>query len=186
MSDYGHIVISSNMKDWDAQVIKFFTGSYFSHALLTVNVLDRLVALEATGKGTSAVPFDIGYESNDGEDYVMFSVNIPQEVKDVAISKCLDDLEKTYGYLELPWFAWRAVCKLFGKDIRSKDNWSQAGIICSEYASNYLKSCGLQDLFKDFGQGSISAQDVYEICKAHPEVFTEVKRKIRNPGDSRL
>ena len=186
--EFGHIVLSRGFTSWTSKYIAKFTDSYFSHSFLTAPPMcDRLMAIEATEGGVSAIPFDSGYETNSDEDFIMWELKLPEEVKKAAISKLLDDLERGYGFLEYPWLMWRWICGKFGRDIKKQKNWSDAGIVCSELVVMYLTYCGLGYLFEDFGgEASVVPQDLYKIIYAHPELFVEVKRKIRSPDDKRL
>ena len=52
---------------------------------------------------------------------------------------------KSYGKLQIIWFAWRAINEIFHNDIRLHKNWFPNGTVCSEinwwtlkYASEYI------------------------------------------------
>lgn len=171
--EFGHICFSVNHKSFTAKVIKFFTRSRWSHSFITAPpiIKERLMVLEATGEGVTSIPLDVGYLEDPTEDCIIFKVKIDDNLKIESINNILNSLQTGYGFLELPWFAWRGICYWFGKDIKSQDNWSQAGIICSELASNYLRGLGLGYLLEGFGKGSINAQDLYEICLNNPDIF---------------
>ena len=173
MNNYGHIVLAFTIDNFDGKIIKFFTRSKWSHSFITIpDILGRPMCLEAADSGVSALAFDYGYKNDPVENYNKWNVKLPKEVKDYAISECLNDLQTKYGYLELPWFGWRAfLLWAFNKDIKSENNWCQKGTICSELCVKYLTLCGLGYLFKDFGNGSVSPQDIENIMLAHPELF---------------
>jgi hypothetical protein len=176
---YGHVVLSGAKTGFTSKAIKFFTGSLYSHSLITIpSIVDTEMCMEAADCGVSCLPFNKGYRQDPTEIYSMFEINVPQEIKDEAITQLLDLLEQSYGYFEIPWFMWRALNLKFGRDIKNQDNWSQKGTICSELCVLYLKLCGFSDLFRDFGEGSVCPQDLSEIMKAHPEYFTLIEERL--------
>jgi len=173
---YGHIVLASTKSGFVPNAIKWFTSSKFSHSLVTIpSILDVPLCIEAAEHGVDAARFDTSYANNLGQGYEVWSVSISDEIKDAAIIETLSDLETGYGFLEYPWFMWRAICKLFGKDIKSQNNWNTDGMICSQLCVAYLKSCKLEYIFVGYGSGSIAPQDLQDIFKAHPELFTLVQ-----------
>lgn len=179
MSSYGHIVLANSKKGVVPAIIRYVTKSQYSHSLLTIpNILEVPMCVEAADSGVSMLRFDRGYTENKDQEIAIFSVNISQEDKDKAIIQCLNSLQLGYGYLELFWFIWRAFNKFIGRDIKNQDNWVANGIICSELCRMYLSYAGLGHLFKEFGNGALNAEDLRQIMLDHPDVFTEIKKKI--------
>lgn len=177
--EYGCIVISNTKKGFTQSVIRLVTRSKYSHSFFTIpSVLGKEMAVEAAGCGISAVPFESAYRNNPKVSYRIYRFKVDGLVKDKAIGKALEKLQTGYGYLELPWFMWRAVNLWFGRDIRAQDNWYQRGEICSEYTSEYISDCEHSKLFDSFGLGSVNAQDILEICEANPELFELTEEKI--------
>jgi hypothetical protein len=174
--EYGHIVISDNVKNkLTSPVIRLFTGSEWSHSFVTIpSILGVPMCIEASSEGVDTLRMDKGYIDNPDERLIIYKVNIPNEIKDEAIKVCLNELQVKYGYLELPWFAWRWINEKLGKDIRNQDNWSQAGVICSELCVTYLTACGLGHLVEAFGKGAVNAEDVRKIAEANPQYFTKI------------
>ena len=175
MNDYGHIVLANSKKGIVPAIIRFFTKSQFSHSLIKLpDILGIPMCMEAADNGVSMLRFDLGYIDNKDQDINIFQVNISQEAKDRAIIHCLDSLEVRYGHLELLWFIWRAINKFFGRDIKNQNNWVENGIICSELCRIYLSSADLGNLFKDFGTGSLNAEDLRQIMLENPDIFTRI------------
>ena len=176
--DFGHVVLSRSKSSWISKQIAFFTGSYFSHAFVTAPPMcDRLMCLEAVAGGVSAIPFDIAYENCPDESFIEYDVLVSAEIKEKALSVIMNNLEIGYGFLEYPWLIWRWLCKKLGKDIKSHNNWSNDGIICSELVVEYLTECGLGKLFEGFGVAAVTPEDLYQIVLANPQYFKEIKRK---------
>lgn len=177
--EYGHVCISNDKNKVGSWLIRKITRSKWSHAFLTIpEILGQPMAMESIGTGVTISSFDSGYKNNDHKSYRMYRFKRVIEQKDKAIVGLIKkDLQSGYGFLELPWFAWRAICKIFGKDIKHKDNWSQAGVICSELVAEYITNAGYPWLFAAFGKGSINAQDIFETVEANPEIFELVESK---------
>jgi hypothetical protein len=175
----GNIVLASSKGSFIPTCIKWFTKSQFSHSFITVpDMLNIPMCIEAAANGVDATRFDNSYVNNLKEGYQVWSVKIEQTIKDNAVKSILNDLETSYGYLEYPWFMWRALNRLFGRDIKSQNNWNTDGMICSQLCVAYLKECGLSGVLVGYGSGSIAPQDLQDIFKAHPELF-EVVEQVR-------
>jgi hypothetical protein len=178
MSEYGYVCVSNSKKAFVGRIIKFVTRSNFSHSFITVpDMLGERMVMEAAANGVSVVPFNKAYRVDPDEGYRIYRFKADPAAKDAAILTIAQSLETGYGFLELPWFIWRAVNRLFGRDIRGQNNWSDAGTICSELAAQYISMSGFSHLFEDFGRCSVNAQDIFEICKANPELFELIEVK---------
>lgn len=172
---YGNIVLASTKSGFVPNAIKSFTGSIFSHSLVTMPaVLGVPMCIEAAETGVDFTRFDTGYVNAQDQGYEVWNIKIDQSIKDKAIISILSDLEISYGFLQYPWFMWRRVCLFFGKDIKSQRNWDHNGIICSQLCVAYLKACGLGHIFKGYGDGSVAPQDLQNIFKSHPELFEKI------------
>jgi hypothetical protein len=175
---YGYVVLVDTKTGFIPNAIKWFTGSQLSHSLVTVPpILNTPMCIEAAEGGVDMLRFDTGYINNPNEAYQVWSFEAPDAVKDAAILSIVNDLEITYGFLQYPWFIWRRINLLFGRDIKSQDNWSNQGMVCSQVCVAYLTACGLTDMFAGYGKGSISPQDLQDIFRAHPETFTLIETK---------
>lgn len=178
MMHYGHVCFSYSKGEFVPRAIAWFTGSQWSHTFITVPpMLGRELAMECGAGGIEMVTFDVAYRKNPGQKYEVYRVKASQEVIDRAIFACLDKLEQPYGYLEYPWFIWRSINRWFGRDIKGQDNWSKRRKVCAGFVDFYLDELRWQELSKDYGWNSINAQDIYEIVKAHPELFELVESK---------
>ena len=178
---YGNLVLASTKKGIIPNAIKWFTNSVFSHSFVTMpDILGTPMCMDASESGVDMLRFDYGYSDNPGQGYQVWELKLPQNVKDKAIVQILKDLETSYGFLAFPWFVWRKVCRWFGKDVKAQNNWSQAGMICSQLCVAYLLACGLESVFKGYGTGSIAPQDLQNIFVAHPELFEKIE-EVRLP-----
>lgn len=169
---YGNICLATSRTSFLSKMIRWFTRSSFSHSFVTMpDVLGVPMCIEASEGGVDMARMDLNYTSNADEALEVWELSAPLDAKNKAVQSVLSDLEITYGILEYPWFIWRRICGLFGKDIRSRDNWNQGGMICSQLCVAYLSACGLSSIFAGYGKGSVAPQDLREIMLAHPELF---------------
>lgn len=176
--EYGYVCFAYSKNEWVAKAIAWFTKSQWSHSFITVPpMLGKEMVMEAASGGTQMVMFDGAYRNNPNQKYEVYRLKVDKQVIDEAILKCMERLEMPYGYMEYPWFIWRSINKLFGRDIKAQDNWSQKDEVCSGLASFFLNSATLQILFAGFGKNSVTAQDVYEIVKANPDLFELVESR---------
>lgn len=177
--DYGYVCFAYSKNEWIARAIAWFTGSQWSHSFITVpSMLGKQMALEAAGSGVSMVAFDSAYRNNPNQNYAVFRFKADQFAINCAILRCVEMLETPYGYAEYPWFVWRGINKALGRDIKSQNNWSQQGTVCSGLVRMYLEESGYATLLSGFGKDSANAQDVYEAVLAHPELFELVETNI--------
>jgi len=171
--DYGDIALAGCKDNWLSKCIMWFTNSRFSHSFVTMpEILGIPMCIEAVEGGIDMSRYDTGYLNNMAEGLQVWFIDIDQEIKDEAIKNVINYLEVSYGFLEYAYFIWRKICLIFGKDIKSQDNWeANSGLICSQLCVTYLKACGLDDVLQGYGNGSIAPQDLQDIFKAHPETF---------------
>lgn len=176
--EYGHVVLANSKQEFTARMIKLLTRSQWSHSLVTsAPQLGVEMGMEAAGSGVSQLPFDKAYRQDPGQGFRVYRINLAQDVKDSALRSILPELESPYGYADLPWFIWRAINRLFGRDIKSQNNWASKNDICSQLVVKYLTACGLSALFAGYGVNTIAPQDLQEIMDAHPETFQVIENK---------
>ena len=179
---YGYLVLARRTNDWTSHLTAYITQGYFSHAfVLTPTVAARMLCIEAEVEGVTASPFDTTYRENLNRDYIVFRVKVKNNK--AGINAVLSKLETGYGFAQMLWFLWRFICAKFGKDIKSQDNWFyKDGTLCSQLASEYLFAAGLSDIFCEYGLGSISPNDIYEVAKSRPDLFEEIESRISDPN----
>lgn len=176
--NYGYVCVSNTKKSFQSSVIRFFTQSSWSHSFITIpDLVGTPLAMEAAGSGVSICSFNKHYRDDKTQAYKVYRFRADPIAIDSALAQLLVELQTGYGYLELPWFAWRGLNKMFGRDISSQDNWSQAGRICSELVAQYITYAGYPQLLGRFGRGSINAQDIFEMVESNPEIFELIESK---------
>lgn len=179
---YGHIVLASTSGDFVASAIRFFTGpkvftpSRYSHAFVTMPpLLGVPMCAEDSSAGVDMLRFDTGYLQNPAETVEVWQLNIPQASKDAGLQAVIGKLEQSYGYLEIPWFIWRWLNRLVGRDIKHQDNWSQTDSVCSGLVRNqYIENNGLKAFWAAYGQNSVCPQDLRDIMVTRPDLFTMI------------
>lgn len=175
--NYGYVGFSYSKNIWYDKIIAKITKSKWSHSFITVpSILGREMVMESVAGGICMIPFDFAYRTNENQNYELYRFNISQDKIDQSIMQCLNTLESSYGFLEYPWFLWRSICKLFGKDIKKQNNWSPQGTVCSGLTRYFIENAG-ENLFNDYGIDSANAQDIYEVVLAHPELFELIESK---------
>ena len=172
----GDIVLAQCKNNLISKAIEWFTKSQFSHSFVIIpSILGVPVCMEAEAGGVEVGRFDKNYQNNINEGYEIWTIAISPYLKERAIISITNDLEVAYGFLQYTWFIWRRICSLLGKDIKAKNNWNNKGLICSQLVCAYLIACGLSNILEGYGKGSVSPQDLQDIMKAHPELFTMIE-----------
>ena len=173
---YGNIVLAGTQGSFVPNAIKWFTNSKFSHSFVTTpEILGVAMCIEAAESGVDFCRFDSHYSNDLTQGYEVWNIKIDQNIKDIAITSILNDLETSYGFLQYPWFIWRRICLFCGKDIKVQNNWDKNGMICSQLCVAYLDACGLSNVLSGYGNGSVSPQDLQDIFKQHPELFEKIE-----------
>ena len=154
--------------------IRFVTASKWSHSFV---VIDEETVLEAN-KRVEETPLSF-YRNHPNASYELYRIvkADPDRVTRAIGHICRVYTGNEYGYLQIPFFLFRAVYRWLGKQYESK-TWT-AGTICSELVYVY------QELVADWFVGvdssidsdTCSPQDLYEIVKANPDCYQLIERK---------
>jgi hypothetical protein len=175
---YGYIGFAYTKNEWIAKAISWFTKSKWSHSFITIPpMLDKEMVMEAVKGGVEVDMFERGYRNNHNQRYEIYKFNCNKSDIDSAIIVCANHLQESYGFLQYPWFMWRSLNKLFGKDIKDQNNWSSRGEVCSDLTRRFIEGSGHKELFKEYGTDSATAQDIYEIVKNNPQLFELIEKK---------
>jgi hypothetical protein len=179
MIDYGYVCFAYTKNKWYDWCIAKVTKSKWSHSFLTCPpILGKEMAMEACDNGVDVTLFDSSYRNNINESYAIYKMKISKVCKDKSIKNRMKELERSYGYLEYPWLMWRYLNSLFGRDIKSQNNWCQNGtVICSQLLREYISDCGFSYLFEGYGKGSVTPEDIYQIVLKNPKIFKLIESK---------
>jgi hypothetical protein len=172
----GCIVLSNTKGEFIGSAIRFISKSKFSHSFVTMPpILEIPMCAEDSSLGVDMLRFDTGYLQDTNESIEVWEVNIPDDAKDAGLLAVLNELEQGYGYSEFPWFIWRWLNGIFGRDIKAQDNWSQKNSVCSGLVRDrYIANSGLSNLFDGFGRNSVWPEDISQIMRSRPDLFTLV------------
>jgi hypothetical protein len=176
--DYGYVCFAYTKNEFIANAISSITQSKWSHSFITIPpILDQRVVMEAAGNGIDVTMFNLSYKNNPNESYEIYRFKAPKDKIDKSIISCMEILERPYPYLELLWFMWRRLNKVFGRDIKDQNNWFRNGLVCSGLVRKFIEGAGFKKLFHGFGVDSVCPQDIYEIVLVHPKLFELVEKK---------
>jgi hypothetical protein len=177
--DYGYIAFSYTKNELTAKLIAKITQSKWSHSFIIVPpMLGKEMVMEAASNGISMATFQENYRDNPNESYEVYRFNAPQGKIDKSILNCMEKLERPYPYMELLWFVWRRINKVFGRDIKNQNNWFTNGVVCSGLVRKFIEGSGFKKLFKGFGIDAVAPEDAYEIVIANPKLFELIEKKI--------
>jgi hypothetical protein len=161
------------------KLIKFFTGSKWSHSFIVTLPFAGEDAVQEAVMAVQVVPLS-RYRDDPNCAYEIYRVAVSAEAIPVALEYCFNEYAGIkYGYLQLPWFAWRWINEKIGRDIRKENNWLTDGVICSELVYDYLKQLSPYtfELLSGFNPDIIQSEDIYRIVKAHPEAFQLIEEQ---------
>mgnify|MGYP002353996246 FL=1 len=159
--------------------VRFFTKSKWSHCFVVINqVFGEVSVIEADLK-VQVVPFHREYVEKNADYYEVWEpiAATDSDVLRATSSVYLQDAGKIYGFLQIPWFAFRAVMRFFGVELRR--NWYRDGEICSELLWNYLMQLGpkYKNAFSVFTEDECSPEDLYDIVLIRPDLFQLVTKR---------
>ena len=156
--------------------IKLFTWSRWSHSFI---VIDEENILEAN-EHVEVSPIS-SIRDRDGASYELYEIveaSIGRKAE--AIEYCRKNYEgNEYGYMQILFFVFRAIYRLFGQDFRG--NIFTQGVICSELTYDYEARVMPQfvTLAKAWGfdEQTCTPQDLYEIVQANPHLYKLIESK---------
>ncbi len=84
--------------------------------------------------------------------------------------------EELYGYSQIPWFIYKGIMRVLGKDVSKQANWFSDGIICTGIGLLYLqmlseKETVLKVPVSKFNIDTTWASDIAGIIHTFPKVF---------------
>lgn len=130
-----------------SKIIKWRTKSAYSHAGIVVWWGDRLMVLEAIGKGVLARPISYNLLHYKGDiNYYRPCEDIPAETRSQMAQFAKEQLGKEYAHIRLVGFFFKLLFKL---KMERKDKQEATGrYFCSEYVADIYARHG-KDLVKD-------------------------------------
>ena len=174
----GIVGFSVNRKGLLPKLIKFFTGSRWSHSFLIVNPIYGLESVQEASLVVQFIPFDAHYRKNVSQEYVLFAPSgVSEEKIEAALTLCYREFAGVkYGYLSLFWFVYRWLMEKIGVDVRKRKNWMSDGVICSELVFYFLEALGepFTEILADFNPDTIQPEDLYKIVVSRQDLFESV------------
>ena len=173
--EVGDIVFSGQYKpSFYPRAVSFFTQSKWSHCfLIMTDVAGERTALEADLK-CQIVPFAKEYIEKKRDYYQVFRLPhaTSEELAKAANKTYREFAAEEYGFLQIPWFMWDALCDKLGWN--AGKNWFPEGAICSEILVYFLQNINehYSNLFKQFDDvNRVNPQDIRNIVDANPDSF---------------
>jgi hypothetical protein len=142
----------------ESRIIQWATHSRYSHAGLAVWWNNRLMVMEAVGKGVIVTPLSNNVSSYRGDVEWFTSVEeIPEDQRMVMVDFAQQELGKEYAL-------WRAVLLgvrlLFKHDLRTRDHLRREGrLFCSHYVAETYNALG-RDLKRGVSDRFMSPGDI--------------------------
>jgi len=165
-------------------LIRFFTGSKFSHSFICYYPLDDMELVFEANELMMLTPFDRHYRNNPDQEYEIYEIKqfengdaITKDMVTSSLKQCyLQYSNVKYGYTQLLWFIWRWILeKLHIKvDLKKERKWFKKGIICSELVYLYLKTLDhpiINEELNNFQPNTINPEDIRKIFLKYPEIF---------------
>lgn len=126
---------------WMSRLIRKLTKSPYSHAGIVAWWGNRLMVLEATGKGVYPVTLSQNLSHYKGEVHLYTlkeEYDVSLQVRDRMLKFAQEELGKEYATWKLILFGWRI---LLAKDLDKKDVLRRANqLVCSHYVSQIYNS----------------------------------------------
>lgn len=129
-------------QSWLSKIIKWRTKSAYSHAGIVVWWSDRLMVLEAVGKGVLARPISYNLNHYEGDiNYYRPTETLSAETRKNMALFAQEQLGKEYATKRLVGFFFKL---LFNRPLESQDKKEAAGrYFCSEYVADIYSKNGL-------------------------------------------
>lgn len=149
---------------WLSKVIRWATKSPYSHAGVVVWWNNRLMVLEAIGKGVIVTPLSQNLRHYKGEVHLYVlktgtNKNVKTSTRNEMLRFAQHELGKEYARWKMILFGIKI---LLSKDLDKKDELKRANkLYCSQYVAQIYNSGGF-DLKKDKADRFMSPKDVAE------------------------
>jgi hypothetical protein len=177
----GDIAFSHPVKmGFYSKAVRWFTRSRWSHCFfMPHDYLSRVVVMEAD-LCVQIVPFKKEYIEKENDAYEIYRPILASKVDIINASmKCLDeDAGQAYGFLEIPWHAFKAILKWFG--FKLKNNPTNTGVICNELLYSYIYNLGgeYRKSIEHLISSDTNPQELYEIVLLRKDLFEYIGSRV--------
>jgi hypothetical protein len=176
----GDLVFSGRRgNNFYSQGVKWFTGSKWSHCFfIMTDVAGERAVLEAD-MHCQVVPWNREYVLQNDDYYEVYRPIKDTDVDkaaaaDATYKECSGEI---YGYTQIIWFVWDAMCKKLG--LNSGRQWFPNGIVCSGVQDKYAQRLPISS--KAFSQltvvNRVTPQEMYVPVVTRPELFKLVGKR---------
>jgi hypothetical protein len=159
--------------------VRWFTKSRWSHCFVVMPpYMGEICVLEADLK-VQLVTFKKEYVEKNADYYEIWRPIATNESKiyKACSELFMQDAGEIYGFMQIPWFALRAMLGWIG--IHLKKNPFPSGEICSETPWRYIMALGGEyaKAISHLTEEECSPQDIYEAVIVRPDLFQLVLTK---------
>lgn len=143
-------------KGFTSWMVKKFTRSQYSHAGITVWWNNRLMVMEAVGKGVVLTPLSRNVENYHGEvEWYQFHKDVPRDLREVMVITAQEELGKEYDMKGVIGLGIKILFNIKPDFTKKKPN----KLFCSQYVANVYSAVGL-DLDVNNSDISTSPDDI--------------------------
>jgi len=155
--------------------VRYFTKSKWSHCFYVGPAyMGELMAIETDLK-LQVVPFQKEYIEKNQDTFEAFYPTKASATEVLAASKLAyrETAGETYGFLSIPWFAFRAKLSFL---FSFKKNFSSSGAICSELLVKYIRYLGgrYAECVSHLTDDETSPEDLYKVVLANKDLFERI------------
>ena len=171
------IVMNARKGSFYRYLIRWLTGQPYTHTAFGIGNVAGVNSIFEADLCMATTPTSVTV-TDDNIDWEIYEViGISNEKKLQYVSILYEAYAgETYGFAQLPWFAYRALAEQLGYDVRGQKNWSRAGQFCSELTYYLLKMYALDypaldARLNEWTPGTISPGDIANICHEFNNIF---------------
>lgn len=162
------------------KIVRFLTRSKWSHCFVVMpEVMGELCVIEADLK-VQVVSFHKEYVLKDADYYEIWRPirALESDINTAVKSLFEKDAGEIYGFLQIPWFAVRAIMGYFGLKLNGKNPFPE-GEICSETLWQYFANLRkYSSTFEPLGEDECSPEDLYRIVSSRPDLFEKITERL--------
>ena len=170
----GDIAFSHPVKmGFYSKAVRWFTKSKWSHCFfLAHDYLGHMVVMEAD-LCVQIVPFKKEYIEKENDVYELYRPIKASKVEIIrACQSCFEEnAGEAYGFLEIPWHAFKAILGWFGYKL--KNNPTSTGVICNELQYSFIYNLNAEYRYSLNGiiSTDTNPEELYKLVLSRPDLF---------------
>jgi hypothetical protein len=176
----GDVGFAGKREGWYPRAVRYFTQSRWSHCFVVTQPVFNVLSVIEADVMVVLRPFEQEYVEKNNDYYEIWR---PTKATPAQVEKATNEVYKNqsgviYGFLQIPWFAIRAMAQKVGIELKS--NPFPSGIICSETQWAYFMALGGEyaGLFNQLTQNEVSPEDLYKLVKNNPQLFEFIGKRL--------